>query len=283
MSQTESEFDGKAEAKYTANDVKKAAGLSYRQLNNWESKGALPGGRDAEEGWRKFSPRDIFALMVCSELRKHFHVPLEAVGWVQSFMQKEGANHLQAAVELIANYGFTVWLLTDCKTIFIMDSDLEFEDLFSLGCFRGEGPEGYILLRINPIVNKLLGCLKSPIQLKTNDRVYGAIQEARKAHSAQSSQEFEVLQLVRDGNYDQITIQLKNGKIVGAEGEEELSISDHKRLLDLIQQHKYQTVTIKKHDGQIVRLRRKIPIKFCDNQNVSHLHRQKNPEGRGER
>ncbi len=275
--------DQPLDAQYTASDVKKAAGLSYRQLNNWDSKGALPGGREGEEGWRKFSPKDIFALMVCSELRKQFHAPLESVKWIQSFMQKDGADHLKAAVELISTYGFTVWLLTDCKTTFIMDSDLEFEDLFKFGFFRSEESDGFIFLRINPIVNRLLGCLKTPIALKTHDRAYTAIQEARSVLSAKNEQEFEVLKLVRDGSYERITIQLKNGKIISANAEDEHSTADHKRLLELLEQHKYQTVTIKKHDGEIVRLRRKIPFKFSDTESGIPPHRQKDPEAGGER
>lgn len=266
------------EGHYTASDVKKAAGLSYRQLNNWNSKGALPGERVGEEGWHKFSPRDIFALMVCSEIRNQFHVPLESIKWIQSCMKQEGANHFAAAIEIISTYGFTVWLLTDCKTTFVMDSDLEFEDMFKLGYFRDNGPQGYIFLKINPIVNRLLSCLKTPIELKTHTRVYTKIHNARMELATQTPQEFEVLRLVRDGGYDRINVQLKNGKIISAEAEEEISDSDRKRLLEIIEQNKYQTVTIKKHDGKIVRLSRKIPFKFSDSKSFSSPPRQNKPE-----
>jgi hypothetical protein len=282
--QKKKEADPKmAEPEYTANDVKKAAGLSYRQLNNWNSKGALPGERQGEEGWHKFTPRDIFALMVCSEIRKQFHVPLESIKWIQSFMQQQEANHLAAAIEIISTYGFTVWLLTDCKTTFIMDSDLEFEDLFNLGYFRADGPQGYIFLKINPIVNRLLSCLKTPIELKTHHRIYSTIHKGRMEQSTQSPQEFEVLRLVRDGGYDRISVQLKNGKIISAETEEEIPDSDRKRLLEIIEQNKYQTVTIKKHDGKIVRLSRKIPFKFSDFKSSSSSPRQNKPEEGSER
>src|SRR5262249_55002222 len=150
------------EPQYTASDLKKAAGLSYRQINNWDSKGALPGEREGEEGWRKFSLRDVFALMVCSELRKQYGVPLESVRWVQSFMLKEGANHFNASTELM-ELGFAVYLMTDFKTTFIMDSDLEFEDLFKLGFFRITNSPGFVFLRINPIINRMLSCLENPI------------------------------------------------------------------------------------------------------------------------
>ena len=255
--------------KYTASDVKKMAGLSYRQINNWNSKGALPGERDGKEGWNKFSARDMFALMVCSKIRMQFHVPLESIKWIQSFMQQKGADHLKAAIGLNTEYfGCTVWLLTDCKTTFIMEPDFEFEDMFNRGFFRDDGPEGYIFLKINPIVNRLWSILNIPIKLETHDAFYNARRENQKARSIKNSQELEVLKLVRSGVYDCLTIKLKNGKILSAEGEEEISGSDQKRFLQIIEQHKYQTVTIKKQDGKIVRLNRKIPIKFSDDNSL---------------
>lgn len=160
---------------FTASDVKASAGLSYRQLNDWESKGALPGNRESEAGWRKFTLREVFAVMVCAEIRRQFGVPLESLRWVRSFMLQEGANHFSYAVETIDNYGFAVWLLTDLKETFIMDTDLEMEDLLHLGFLRGASPKGFILIPINPLVNRLLQCHKPPIKLKIHDKIYAKL------------------------------------------------------------------------------------------------------------
>jgi hypothetical protein len=60
---------------FTACDVYRTAGLSYRQLNNWDLKGVLPNSRRKEAGWRTFSYREVFAIFVCSEIRTRFGVP----------------------------------------------------------------------------------------------------------------------------------------------------------------------------------------------------------------
>lgn len=267
------------QGEYTASDVRKTAGLSYRQINNWNSKGALPGEREGKEGWNKFTARDIFALAVSAEIRRQFLVPLESVKWLQTYMQQGQVDHFYAAVELIGTTGFTVWLLTDCKTTFIMDSDLLFKSMFDWGFFRDDGPNGYIFLKINPIVNKILGCLKDPMELKSHNRTYTAISEATKPLSIQNLREAEILELIRNRGYDRINVKLKNGTILSAEGEEEISVTDQKRFLQIIKQHKYQTVTIKSHDGKIVRLNRKISHKFSDTKKILPLHRrQKKPE-----
>src|SRR5437867_6865558 len=119
---------------YTAGDLKAAAGMSYRQLNDWEVKGAVSADKDRGEGWRKFSARDLFVIMVCAELRKRFGIPLEQIKFVHDFMRKDGADHLRAAFKLM-NLGLSVYLLTDFKETFVLDSDLEFEDLMSYGYF----------------------------------------------------------------------------------------------------------------------------------------------------
>src|SRR5262245_49642497 len=103
---------------YTAADLKRAAGLSYRQINEWDQKGVLPESRIDEAGWRKFSPRDIFALMVCGEIRRQFGVPVETLKWVRTFMQQKGADHLSAAIEIMAQ-GMAVLLMTDLNETFV--------------------------------------------------------------------------------------------------------------------------------------------------------------------
>jgi hypothetical protein len=172
MSTEQPTLDVLKDAEFKPADVKAAAGLSYKVLNDWERKGVFPTDKGRGAGWRKFTLREVFALMVCSEIRQRFGVPVESLRWIKAFMLKEGANHFNYAVETIDKYGFAVWLLTDLKETFIMDTDLEMEELLHLGFLRGASPKGFILLSINPLVNRLLQCHKPPIKLKIQDRIY---------------------------------------------------------------------------------------------------------------
>ena len=143
-----------SEPKYSAGDVKKTAGLSYRQLNDWDERGVLPGRRRDSKGWREFEARELFAIAVCTEIRTRFGVPVERLRPVMAPMLVEGANHFRAAVELMSR-GMAVLLLTDLDQTFIMDTDLEISDFFELGFVRSDEPEGFIVLKVNPIVT---GC-----------------------------------------------------------------------------------------------------------------------------
>lgn len=255
-----------ADAQFTAGDVKEAAGLSYRQLDDWDSKGAVSSRREGETGWRKFSPREVFALMVCGEIRRRFGVPVESLRWVKDFMLQEGADHFSYAVETIAKDGLTIWLLTDLKETFIMDNDLEFEDMLHYGYFRGDDPSAYIFLKINPLVNRLLTAHKPPIELKVHDAVYAVKRNVESQLRVQTNAEREVLRLIRQKDFQRVTVHLSNGGILRADVEEDLPKADaaklNKQILDAIKGREFATVTVRKADGQVVGLNRKSTIKF---------------------
>ncbi len=248
-----------------ASDIRETVGLSYRQLNDWESKGVLPSKKRSKAGWRKFTPRELFVLMVCKEIRDKFGVPLEKLSFIKSVMLKSEANDAQDAVDLMNNYGMTIYLLTDLKETFIMDTDAEIEDLFRMGMFRGSDEQGYLLIKINPLINKLLS-FKGVGPIDTSDEVYDLMRKTKQQATANNRQEQKVLKLIREKKYKQVTIHLKDGEIIRASTEEELSEKKRdkpdKELLAIIKDQEYQSISLKVHDGKIVRLKRTTPIKL---------------------
>ena len=81
--------------------MRAVGGISYRQLNDWDSKGALPTQRVRGSGWRKFDSRQLFVILVLAEIRNQFGVSIEKLAWLQKFMLQDGANHFLAAVEMM--------------------------------------------------------------------------------------------------------------------------------------------------------------------------------------
>ncbi|MCY3819290.1 MAG: MerR family transcriptional regulator [Gammaproteobacteria bacterium] len=246
---------------YTAADLKRAAGLSYRQINEWDQKGVLPETRSGDAAWRKFSPRDIFALMVCSEIRRQFGVPVESLKWVRACMLQEGADHLRAAAEIMS-HGMAVVLLTDLKETFVMDSDMEIEDLLHLGYFRHEGPQSYLLIKLNPLVNRFLGCLKEPVMLSIDDEMYGLIRNIRGEMSIRNQEELEVFRLLRSGDYRKVVVHLDDGKILRADTEAGVSEAEQQQLLKIWDGDQFQTVTVTLHDGKVVKAAKQKPAEF---------------------
>ena len=89
---------------FTASDVKAVGGISYRQLNDWDSKGALPTQRVGSSGWRKFDSRQLFVILICAEIRNKFGVSIEKLAWLpelyaprrgQSFFSRRGDDEVR--------------------------------------------------------------------------------------------------------------------------------------------------------------------------------------------
>jgi DNA-binding transcriptional MerR regulator len=260
-----------------AADVQRAAGLSYRQLNDWDSKGAVPGAREAEGKWRKFTPRAVFTLMVCAALRRQFGAPVEGLKFIQEFMMQEGANHLAAAVRIM-KYGARVWLLTDCKQTFVMDHDIEFADMFELGAFRGEREGGYYLLPIDPIVKRLVAAMKDPIDLAPVMDLYAVVAQGRSILGEHNEREREVLGLLRDPANEGVNITVRDGQVVKASARKAKYAQPGRELteaevLAMLRSGDYQTVTVKKHGGKYVSAESNTPIPMKDQADRPELGR----------
>ena len=203
----------RTDAGYTARDVKENAGLSYRQLAVWEQRGAIPLDKRRKEGWRKFSLKEVFGLMVCAEVRRQFGVPLESLRWLRAQLFRADADYLRAAAEKM-ELGFSVWILTDLRETFVLDSDLEIEDLLTLGFLRVEDSKSLILVHVNPLANKLLACHKPPISFKIHDEYYAKLRAIRNEGRIQTADEQEILRLIRGRNFKGLTVHLRNRRTV---------------------------------------------------------------------
>ncbi|MBF0571701.1 MAG: MerR family transcriptional regulator [Candidatus Omnitrophica bacterium] len=242
-----------------AGDLQDSIGLSYRQLNDWESKGLLPPREKNDAKWRVFSAKETFMLMILKEIRDKFGTPLESLNFIKTFMLQERANHFRFAIEMM-QMGLTVYLLTDLKATFILDTDLEFYDLFKMGFLRFDKPQSYVFIKINPLVNRMLE-MKKLGPLNVNNELYIGLHEAENAQKTTNVNEIEVLKLLRNKDYSQVTIQLKNGEIIQILAEEEI-LKKAEEIQKIIGEKAFQTVIIKKHGGEIVRLTRQIPFKM---------------------
>lgn len=251
-------------------DLREAAGLTYRQLNNWEAKGVLPSSERTEPGWRKFSYREVFAIMICSDIKQRFGVPLESLRSLQLHLLDPETNFLGNALERIFWERVAFYLLTDLKSSFKMLSIVELGGSGGDEALVGEQPAGFILLKLNELVNRILLFIDKPFQIKTTDV----------SHDSEAEQ--EILRLVRDGTFSRVSVQLKNGRIFAAEAEREIPRSKKNRLLEILSEQDFQTVTMSKQNGEIVRITQKLPIKFPDTKNALP-RRQKKSEDRGMR
>ncbi len=257
-----------ADRPFTAGDVRKAADLSYRQLNEWDGKGVLPDQERRGESWRRYTPRQVFALMVMAEIRKRYGVPVGSLRFVRDVMLDEGADHFMSAVRLIALLDLPVFVMTDLKSRFVMDSAMEIIDLLQHGDLEESNdpdaaPPSVILLNVNPLVRRLLRCRKPPIELPRHGR--GRTFMAELGHAMMgnlmSKPEQDVVKMIRSGDFDRVEVRLKNGEVRHVAATQRVSLDDHAELADLVASDDYQDLRIVRRDGSILHVERTVHTK----------------------
>ena len=237
------------EPSFKASDVKDASGLSYRQLNDWEERGALPESDNRGSKWRKYSPRDLFIIVVLAELKKQYNTPMEKLKYVKDFMSQEGANHLGAMVEKITLLGSSQWLVTDFKDTFIMDSEFEIKDMFDLGFFHTDEHKAYTLLNVTPLVQKLMKVfIKKDIELSTFQ--YELEAHFMKEKFVQNESEAEVLKKIRDSDITKVEISMHDGTIKTVKVTQKRDAEA--MLKELMKEHDFQKISYFTRDGKIV-------------------------------
>lgn len=244
-----------ADQRLKAGELMTATGLSYRQLHHWEKKAEVPSER-LERGWRRYTLRDAFVLLVCQEFKEKYGTPLESLRWLSRFMLEQGADHFAYARKMIEDRGMAVFLLTDLKSVFRMGTDLDLGELFGTGAFRSDDPEAYFLIKINPILNRLL-TMADPREPATVRRdAYDDVEGVRRLLQAETLEEVEVLGLLRDRQNRAVHVFFEKGEPVRAEVERDEPLSTS--IEELLDRDDYQNVEIKRSGGATQLLRRRI-------------------------
>ena len=256
--------DEDADRRFSASDVREVADISYRQLNDWDQKGAVPPSREKASGWRRFTERELFVLLVCQEMRKKYGVPVESLKYVTSCMVREGANHFAAAIEIMALFHMPVFLLTDFETTFIMDHPFELSDYLLMGLGSNHQEAAFVLLKVNPLVNRILARREKPIEIKESHDGYDLLHQLRGQFSTRTSEEYEVLKLLRDESFARVDVHLRHGEIKKAYAHEELGEMSDADVLDLLKSEDFQNITVTLHNGRIVRLQRELTFKLSE-------------------
>lgn len=248
--------DGDDQRDYSARSVQDVAGLTRRQQNDWDGRGALPHGRSSEEQWRRYTEREVFAIAVSAELHRRFGVPVERLKWVQGSMLKDGADHFSFAVEMMSLLGVGVWLLTDFEEVFIMDTELEFSDLWRIAFFGMENNSAFALLPVHYIVNKMLSLREEPVKLEAHGLGHKILAELDKP--PYTPEEALVLRQVRSGAVSKVEVELRNGKIAVIRTTNRPDPATE--LVELLKEP-YQSLLITKNDGKIIRISQEVTMK----------------------
>lgn len=216
------EITSALEFEFTPAHVRNAAGLTYRQINQWEENGVLP--RDSERGrsWRRFGAREMFAILICAELRKRFDTPYEDLAWLQARIVNDAVDPLRLSLDEMAARATAVYLLTDFRDIVRVANDVQQAETFRNASLRDEVEHGFVMLRLNGIVNRLLALAGLSTPLPITDMHYDALRRAESVNVASTVEEVRALSLLRRTDVDRVSFIFESGRVARAEIEQTL-------------------------------------------------------------
>lgn len=230
------------EKRFTNKSIGKA---SYRIVNHWTKLGLINDNRENNQQWRKFSLLDLIWLNIIKQLRI-FGFPNEKILKTKKclFPSQVKNNKLLSFFEYYVAEAFfkktPVDLLIFSDGLCDLASQFELESSKRLSLPK----EDYISISLNKILQGLF--IKK--DLKAN--YYFGI--------PLKQEELELIGILQNKNYKQITITRKNGKIEKIDATEGVKA---KRIVDLIKEHKYQKIVAHVENGKVVSTERTVKSK----------------------
>lgn len=270
MGKAEGASDSADKRSIQAKDLLFVAGLSYRQLNEWEAKGALPSQRETAE-WRRYTLTEAFVIAIAKTVRDSFGTPLESLGWLTRSLLDLPNDPLRWAFAKMRDHHVSLFLRTDLKSYVWLGIDIDLGEEFEGGAERSEDVAPTIVLQLNPIVNRILRFTNAPEPLPITDEFYAEIEARRRMVVAQTLEEIHVLSLLRLKDVNSITVTKKRDEIEMAELEYRIRAEDHgatsQTVQRMIDELSWGEVSAKKADDGLTSITKKVQVRLLKNVN----------------
>jgi hypothetical protein len=221
----------------------KRSDVGTRVINHWESEGVTEDPREDGTGWRRFSMLDMIWLHAVARLRE-FGVSIEKLRRGRKSLASLGAGGLEDGPR-ISYFEFYVTLALSRQPVFLL-------------VFRDGGVQLATEAEYSGGATSLIGGLADHIRLSLNEILRAVfpnidLTPERESRISVSDEEFDVLVMLRTGDYSSVTIRYRDGELERIEAEEEVP---ERRVIDILKEADYQDVTIKQRDGKVVHLSR---------------------------
>lgn len=218
--------------------------LSYRQINSLDNNEVLKDERKKKEGWRKFSLKELIFFSIIKELRIYGIRDKQLENLRDAFFRPKYKKQADFAV-----------MMTFIKLHIILaidsESKVNFYDTASMELFLGKSFRSIIEINLNEIVmdlwEKIGGKRK---EYKNNNEIMGEIIDDFDLNK----KELEIMKIIRDKEYRNITIK-KNGQEEFIVKGEKTDMISEKDLLEMIKKKDFADIKVVKRDGNIVNIK----------------------------
>lgn len=217
--------------------------LSYRQINYLGNTEVLPEKRESTKEWRKFSLKEVIFLSLVKELRQY--------GFRESYLLElrkvffEASKGVPADLAILAVLsGFGVYITISGE------GEIYFYDMPNFTYLRDRKQASYLFINLNKIIMPIWEKLgKKRVEYKDEDVLFSEIME----DLVLSEQEKELLKLIRNREYSEITVKRQNDStfVVKADRKQKLK---EKELIEMIRTKQFADIEVKKRDGKIAHI-----------------------------
>ena len=233
------------------------AGLTNRQIGDWEVKKIIPRASGASGQWRSFTPPQTFGLAVLAEVRRRFGIPVESLRWLGSVLMAEDAKHLYQAIGKISGEGAPVLLVTDLKKTLQIVSSNELGDALADGKSFAAGADALVMVEVNDVAKHVLKLAGIPMNISEQGEGY----TWNSSRHARSPEEEKILALLRSVQFNKVEVDLVSGQVRLLTAEQAIPGPAVQEILTLTKTAGFQTVEVIRPDGKITQARRKIRAK----------------------
>ncbi len=222
---------------------------SYRAINHWEKNGLIDDDRPEGKGWRKFSIVEMVWISLIAELRE-FGFPLEKILRVKENLKNKGEVQRDYKVPFPVLEFFIALAYSNKEAV----SFLVFSD----------GNVGYVTNHQYNTSTTIYG-MKNHVRIDLNEIVQRLFPDTDLKPVSRGTfevfgEEFKLMYMVRMGNYETITVRLKNKKITILEATENMKTDE--KILEILRKGSYQDIELKQADGKVVNIKRTIKKKL---------------------
>lgn len=220
---------------YTVSQLKQ----SYRVINHWCEAGLIDWIRDGEKGWRKFNVYEVVWLRIIEELRE-FGFGLDKLKTAKRFILVEQDMERYMVAVLALQRDIEIVVYNDWRAFFATKSlKLKMDS-------AGKLERPHIAISFNAILKEIFG---GKYRNPEREPVFVPVRK----------EDMNVFHEITSGNYDEIQLIFKNGKI--ARHETIKSHSKTENLLDSLLAIDFWKLEIMRQDAKTVQVKTTIQHK----------------------
>jgi MerR HTH family regulatory protein len=201
--------------------------MTYRTINHWESEGLIDSERKEGKKWRQFSIMDQLWLYTIEALRD-FGLPLDKIKNVKNIFFTPIDGYTFSLMEYYTSCAYIllehVFLIVFSDGIAAPLNYSEYKEALKSNWIRN-----HVQVNINEIIQKIFQDQNLVPRYKNEALI--------------TPQEFEVLHMMRTGDFEEIKIRFNNGSIHLLEAIQD--VGKMAKIEDIIREGNYQNIVIK--------------------------------------